>query len=170
MTVRTTYFGGLGSVVEPAEDELVLGVVRYPQEFVEDVVDRNVPALAPPPSLLDAYKTVESAAERDGADDPAATAWNSVDFEERYRGFIENPGQQQVLSNLREQAADGTGVWLVCWEKDATHCHRRLLAEILAESAGVDIEHRPHPNTLERTKEDDEPEPTAIDDFGGDGR
>ncbi|WP_435143680.1 DUF488 family protein, N3 subclade [Halobaculum sp. P14] len=163
-TVRTTYFGGFGSVVEPDHDAVVVGVVRYPQEFVEDVVDRNIPALAPPPTLLDAYKAVEQAAERDEARRPSAIAWDSIDFEQRYREFLTNAGQQQVLGTLRSRLEDDTPVWLVCWEKDATYCHRRLLADVLADSLDVDIVHSPDPSDLERSSA---PTPTSLTEFGG---
>lgn len=111
MSVRTTYFGGLGSVVEPDEDDDVLGVVRYPQDFVDRVVDRNVPALAPPEELLQAFKAVEGAAEADGdVPVPSRIAWEQVNFEDRYRSHLAKSGQQQVLENVRERVRDGLDV------------------------------------------------------------
>lgn len=172
MSVRTTYFGGLGSAVEPDEDDDVLGVVRYPQDFVERVVDRNVYALAPPEDLLRAFKAVEGAAEDDeNVLNASAVAWENVGFEARYRDFLARSGQQQVLDNLREHLRDGRDVWLVCWEKDVRYCHRRLLADVLVDGLDVDVEHYPAPDEIEDPEPeddvDDEPRPVSLSDFDG---
>lgn len=159
MTVRTTYFGGLGTYYSPADDADVFGVVRHPREFVDRVTDRNIPAVGPPDDLLDAFKTVEESAEHDGVDYASAIAWNSVRFEERYRAHLEKPGPQRVLDDLRERALEHD-VWFVCWEKDVRWCHRRVLAnEIVADLDDVEIVHHPDPTMLE-----EEPEPTESDD------
>jgi len=172
MSVRTTYFGGLGSVVEPDEDDDVLGVVRYPQDFVDRVVDRNVHALAPPEELLQAFKAVEGAAEDDEhVVNPSAVAWRSVGFEDRYRDHLAKSGQQQVLDNVRERLRDGLDLWLVCWEKDVRYCHRRLLADVLVDGLDVDVEHYPAPDEIEDPEPeddvDDEPRPVNLSDFNG---
>jgi len=172
MSVRTTYFGGLGSVVEPDEDDDVLGVVRYPQDFVDRVVDRNVHALAPPEELLQAFKAVEGAAEDDGdVPVPSRIAWEQVNFEDRYRAHLAKSGQQQVLDNVRERLRDGLDLWLVCWEKDVRYCHRRLLADVLVDGLDVDVEHYPAPDEIEDPEPeddvDDEPRPVNLSDFNG---
>lgn len=166
-TLRTTYFGGIGSVVEPDEDAEVLAVVRYPQDFVERVTDRNVPALAPPEELLDAYKTVEAAAERDDYPNPRGVAWESVDFERRYRDNLDAAGPREVLANVRERLHDHVDVWLVCWEKNPRYCHRRVLADVLVDEVdGVDVEHYPAPEEPERDEDtDDGPRPVSLADF-----
>jgi uncharacterized protein YeaO (DUF488 family) len=176
MTVRTTYFGGLGSVVEPDDTDDVLGVVRYPQDFVERVVDRNVHALAPPEELLQAFKAVEGAAEDDdNVVNPSAVAWRSVGFEPRYREHLAKSGQQQVVENVRERLREHVDVWLVCWEKDVRYCHRRLLADVLVDGLDVDVEHYPAPDEIEDPEPeddvDDEPRPVSLADFeDGGGR
>lgn len=178
MTVRTTYFGALGSVVEPDESDQVLGVVRYPHDFVEGAVDRNVHALAPPENLLQAFKAVEGAAENDGdVPNPARTAWEQVNFESRYRDHLAKSGQQQVLENVRERLREHVDVWLVCWEKDVRYCHRRLLADVLVDGddLDVDVEHYPAPDEIRdysRDQDDDEDEPRRVSlaDFDGGAR
>lgn len=131
MTVRTTYFSALShGKVTPDADADVFGVVRNPFDWVDDVVDRNVPAVAPPDDLLDAFKKVEAAV-RDAEDgNPREVAWRSVSFEQQYLEHLEQPGQQQVLQQLRERA-ETRPLWLVCYEADERWCHRRLLAERL---------------------------------------
>ena len=172
MTLRTSYFGGIGSVVEPDEDDVVLGVVRYPRDFVDRVVDRNVPALAPPEELLDAYKTVEDAAERDELRNPSAVAWESVNFDERYLDHLDGAGQQQVIAEIRDRLRDDLDVFLVCWEKDVRTCHRRLLAEAIVDGLQDDVddvEHHPAPDELQDDVDEPEDGPSiaSLTDFGG---
>ncbi|AXR82315.1 DUF488 family protein, N3 subclade [Natrarchaeobaculum sulfurireducens] len=164
MTVHTTYFGGVGQY-EPSEGADVFGVVRYPKEFVERVTDRNIPAIAPPEDLLNAYKTVEEAAEENSEPNPASIAWNSVSYERRYLEHLEGPGQQAVLAELVDRARE-RDVWLVCWEKDARWCHRRLLASaVVTQLEDVEVVHHPDPTTIpvEETSDDEEGDPTLAD-------
>jgi len=170
VTVHTTYFGGLGSVADPHDEDLVLGVVRYPQDFVGRVTDRNVPALAPPQDLLNAFKTVEEAAERDDLDNPRAVAWRNVNAEARYRAHLDGAGQQQVLDELRDRLEE-RDVWLVCWEKDPRYCHRRVLADVLLEDRDGEVVHHPSPDVLDAREDDEDaddgPDIAALTDFGG---
>ncbi|MHC3439218.1 DUF488 family protein, N3 subclade [Natrialbaceae archaeon A-gly3] len=172
MTVHTTYFGGL-SQFDPADGDDVFGVVRHPKEFVTRVTDRNIPAVAPPEDLLSAYKTVEEAAENSGETNPAAIAWDSVRYERQYLEFLEEPGPSTVLEELCDRARE-RDVWLVCWEKDARWCHRRLLArEVVADLEDVEIVHHPDPSTIpiddggDDGDEDDDRGPTLADFAGG---
>lgn len=140
MTVRTSYFTALANEdVEPADDDRVFAVVQYTQDWIDDLVDRNIRALAPPEKLLNAYKNVEEAAERDGNANPSEIAWNSVSFEERYLRHLQN-GASDVVDVVAQEAAQTT-VWLVCWEKDDQFCHRRLLADHI--HANLDVTSTP---------------------------
>ena len=142
MSVRTTYFAALShGHVDPASDASVFGVVRKSTDWIDEIVDRNVPAVAPPEELLDAYKKVERAAEENDERQPQRVAWESVNFAERYRSHLDTNGVSQVLSALRDRADEST-LWLVCFEKDDRWCHRRLLAERLRPDLG--IPQRPH--------------------------
>lgn len=167
MTVHTTYFGALGSSVNPDEDDAVLAVARYPRDFIERVTDRNIPALAPPDDLLDAYKSVEKAADRDDHPNPSAVAWDTVNFETRYHDHLSRLGQQQVLDEIRAQLRDHVDVWLVCWEKDPRYCHRRLLADVLVTDSevDVDVEHIPAPSEFQDDPEDDLQRMPTLRDF-----
>jgi len=129
----------------------VYGVVRQPHEFVEELVDKNIPALGPPESLLEPTKRIEAAAEADDVENPMAVAWDHVDFAERYRAYLQRTGTEQVLASVREDLAEGD-VWLVCYEKDPTHCHRRLLADYLLEGRTQDPIHHPEPSTGEESR------------------
>jgi len=148
MTLHTTYFGAIGSSVEPDEDADVFAVVRYPQDFIESVTDRNIPTFAPPEELLNAYKAVEAAADRDDIQNASAVAWDSVDFEERYRDHLNSTGPKQVLNEIRAQLRDRVDIWIVCWEKDVRYCHRRVLADVLVEGTDVEVDHHPSPDEM----------------------
>ena len=157
MTIHTTYFGGL-SQYGPAAEADVFGVVRYPKDFVERVTDRNISAVAPPDDLLNAYKTVEEAAEEIGEPNPPAIAWNSVDYERRYLEYLERDGPQVAIDELADRARE-RDIWLVCWEKDARWCHRRLLANVVVERLEEgDVVHHPDPSTIPVDTGDDEPD------------
>ncbi|GAA0293903.1 DUF488 family protein [Halarchaeum salinum] len=157
-TVYTTYFGGLSDLEADAD---VLAVVRHPRDFVWNVTERNVPALAPSENLLTAYKRVETAAENDDQPLPAEIAWNSVDFERRYRRRLrQHVGAQRAMSKLRERLRDGYDIALVCWEKNPQWCHRRILADVLVDPLdSVETVHRPDPVVPEHD--------AALTRFGG---
>lgn len=146
MTVHTTYFAALDyDKAEPAEDDAVVSVVRRPAGWTEDLVERNLEALAPPEQLLDAYKRVEEAAEADDdCENPQETAWESVNFTDRYREHLLANSLSSVLGSLREREHAGD-IWLVCYEKDPQHCHRRLLADELTRGRKDDPVHHPEP-------------------------
>lgn len=176
--IRTTYFGGLGTELEPQDADLVLGVVRRPKPFVHEAVGLNEPSLGPPDELLDTYKAVVEAAEQDGHDHPRAIAWRSVGVERRYLQHLGRRGPQQLLAELRDRvrAIEGDLV-LVCWERDVRFCHRRPLATVLADGLDdVAVEHHPDQETVAAEAEaearddldgDDGPTETALTDFGG---
>ena len=134
--IRTTYFSALANGDdEPASESKVFAVVRRDlPDWTEELVDRHVPTLAPPEDLLEAYKTVEEAADRDGHEEPRRVAWKSVDFEARFQEYLDKGTTRQVLEAV-EQEARQRAVWLVCWEASDRWCHRRLLRQRLQESA-----------------------------------
>lgn len=165
--LRTTYVSNIGSGVHPDEDDLVLGVIRYDYDFVERVVDRNCPALAPPEDLLQRYKHVEDTAESDGVPDPSRAAWDSLSLRERYLGYLERPGPQTCIESIRDRLDDGQTVWLVCLEKDDTFCHRRLLAARVRGSSPTHWSELHEPPEPQDDEEDDAGVASLTDFTGG---
>lgn len=142
--VHTTYFAALDhEKVEPRG--CVYGVVRQPHDWVEELVDKNLQTLGPPQDLLEAAKRVEAAAEDADASEPMADAWEQVSFADRYQTHLQQPGARQVVQAVRSDLASGD-VWLVCYEKDPSYCHRRLLAAHLLEGRDQDPVHHPAPS------------------------
>lgn len=119
----------------PADATLV-GVVRRPTGWFSAAVDENVPALGPPPALLDDAKARESELEADGVADAAANrrAWEDVDFAARYRDHLDaDDDARTALADLAARLADGESLALVCFENtDEKRCHRTILRERLA--------------------------------------
>ena len=76
-----------------------------------------------------------------------APAWNRIqelkdgtiqweEFEQIYRDRLETDGTalyqiEMLVSILTNEHAWYDKVYLVCYEKDDTHCHRRILKEVL---------------------------------------
>jgi len=55
-----------------------------------------------------------------------------------YLYWIRKQPEAQLWMEKRAQEAKIGNILLVCYEKDATHCHRRLLAEEIARRFGVE--------------------------------
>jgi hypothetical protein len=143
-TIHTTYFAALQhEQARPAAADHVLGVVRDPHEWVDELVDRNLQILGPPADLLSVFREVEAAADADGVDNPARVAWQSVGFEDRYRSYLETGSTAEALDSLLADLEAGRDLWLVCYEADDAACHRRLLREVLqerlADRVGADV-------------------------------
>jgi len=54
-----------------------------------------------------------------------------------YLRQLNRPEAQNWMEKRAQEAKIGN-ILLVCYEKDATHCHRRLLAEEIARRFGVE--------------------------------
>ena len=128
--------------VEPDDEDLVAAVVRRPVYGIENYVDRNVPALAPPDDLLSEFKEVENERE-DGTDAEGDElthdeVWDAVNFGERYRDHLRNPEPRQAMDDLLAEL-ERRDVWLVCYENtDEKRCHRTILKDVLRERAASD--------------------------------
>jgi len=58
-------------------------------------------------------------------------------YEIVYRQELNRPEARKWMEKRAQEARTGN-ILLVCYEKDATHCHRRLLAEEIARRFGVE--------------------------------
>jgi len=58
-------------------------------------------------------------------------------YEKRYKEVLATPEANKWME-LRAQEAIIGNIILVCYEKDATNCHRRLLAEEIARRSGAE--------------------------------
>ncbi|WP_458189917.1 DUF488 domain-containing protein [Haladaptatus sp. NG-WS-4] len=111
--------------VDVPEDAVVYGVVRRPLPWLWGEIDDNLPAVAPPESLLDAFK---ARADEIGHD----RAWADLEFERRYRNHLRtSDGAQDTMDELRREARNRP-VYLVCYENvEQKRCHRTLLVDEL---------------------------------------
>lgn len=169
VTISTTYFAGIGSLFDPAEADRVIGVVRDPHDWVDDAVDRNIPALAPRRDTRAAFKAVEEALENDGKSNPTALAWSeqNVDVEAQYRDHLSRNGPRQVVDALADRLEQGDDVVLVSRRKNPKFSHRRLLADALADHADRDVAvvHYPAPYDPDVDDQVDGPTEATLDNF-----
>lgn len=123
--IKDTYYAALQhGHVEPKEDDLLLGVVRKPMYGIKDYLDKNVTDLAPPFPLLGELKELSKDIDHNDA-------CEELDFLERYREFLQNDRQQELMEWVINQSESKT-VWLVCYENtDDKICHRTVLKEEL---------------------------------------
>jgi uncharacterized protein (DUF488 family) len=56
-----------------------------------------------------------------------------------YETHIATSQAQEQLRELVELVKSGRRVCLLCYERDATHCHRRRIAELVCECTGVGV-------------------------------
>ena len=56
--------------------------------------------------------------------------WN--EYEERYLKEME--GKNELIKELKKRSDEGEVISLLCWEKDARFCHRRLLKSLIENS------------------------------------
>jgi len=63
-------------------------------------------------------------------------AWGPYEYFYKQQ-LQENPASIKWMEKRAQEAKVGN-ILLVCYEKDATHCHRRLLAEEIARRFGVE--------------------------------
>lgn len=139
----------------------------FDARFVAPLETEHISAVAPPDGLLNAYKAVVEATAENGEPNPAAIAWNSVDFERRYHEHLDRTKPETVIRELADRARE-RDVWLVCWEKDAQWCHRRLLANAVVDQLeDTEVVHHPDPSTIPVDTSDDEsaddPDATLAD-------
>lgn len=120
----------------PAETTRV-GVVRKPTRWFHGVVDENRPALGPPTALLEDAKDREESFAMEGLCDEEAhnAAWEAVDFEARYREYLETDANARAeIDDLQTLLDDGEDVALVCYENtDQKRCHRTILRDLLTD-------------------------------------
>ncbi|MCP5371421.1 MAG: DUF488 domain-containing protein [Hyphomicrobiales bacterium] len=70
----------------------------------------------------------------------AGKAGRYDDFERIFRAHMETAPFHRDLARAAEFAR-GTAACLMCYERDAAHCHRRFVAEALAPDLGLDPRH-----------------------------
>ncbi|WP_137285037.1 DUF488 domain-containing protein [Halorussus salinisoli] len=131
--LRDTYHAALQhGHVDPDDEDLVVGVVRRPVYGIENYLDRNVPALAPPDDLLNEFERVVESADETTHDE----AWAEVEFDERYRDHLRDPEPRRAMDDLLAEL-ESRDVWLVCYENtDQKRCHRTILKTVLEERTG----------------------------------
>ena len=144
-TLQETYGAALRlGEATPGPDDLVVFVEvgDVGSDSASPGGDRSTPvagtvvgdALVPPAELqfdLDRALTRLDRDDGDGVDD----AWAAVDYETRYRTFLDDDREARAeLARLRRHLATGGTVWLVCpGNTPVERRHRAVLADVLDE-------------------------------------
>jgi uncharacterized protein YeaO (DUF488 family) len=124
-----TDFKDQSQLFDYSEDEpsyTKIAVVRQRANGIGYVTDEHMPEVAPPYDLLQDFwgKKYNTNATHN-------QAWDKVNFEERYRDYMEQSIPQEALESLIQRIKDGERVTLVCYEKPNQKCHRKILKEII---------------------------------------
>lgn len=68
------------------------------------------------------------------------TDWNG--YEQGYLAQLESDAAYEWMEDVLPDLEDGLHVILICFEKDASHCHRRLLAEKMKREFPNEVDYR----------------------------
>ena len=119
MAVRTKC---LYAPPEPSDGDRILVSRYWPpyKTWAKLQLTQFFPQLAPSPALLKAYRANR-------------LMWG--EFDAAYRAEMEAPLGKVMIKRLAEWArsahAEGKNITLLCFEKEDTHCHRRILKELI---------------------------------------
>jgi len=129
-TLHDSYHAALQhSHDEPADNDLVIGVVREQMYDIQTHLDDNWPTLALSRELLTEFKET---ADEVGHNE-AVTA---VNFRERYQNWLTGTEQKKRINQIVDELRSGTDVWLICYENtDDKFCHRDILKSEITQAA-----------------------------------
>jgi uncharacterized protein (DUF488 family) len=71
----------------------------------------------------------------------AARTGRLADLFRIYEAHLATPGAKEELDVLASLVRSGQRLCVLCYERDPDHCHRRRVADLMHERAGVAIEH-----------------------------
>jgi uncharacterized protein YeaO (DUF488 family) len=111
MPLKETYFAILDKVKKENPDAMYISVARKTPENAP--VDETILALAPSDELVALRKTLDHA-----------------EYKKRYLKEIDTKEARLHLQIIRNIALS-TDVYLVCWEKSGSFCHRYILLDML---------------------------------------
>ncbi|UZE51450.1 DUF488 domain-containing protein [Rhodopseudomonas sp. P2A-2r] len=70
----------------------------------------------------------------------AARSGKFAEMQRIYRVHLKTPQAREELDELASLVMKAGPVCLLCYERDHTHCHRQMIAEIIVEREGARIE------------------------------
>jgi uncharacterized protein (DUF488 family) len=70
----------------------------------------------------------------------AARSGKFAEMQRIYRAHLKTPQAREELDELASLVMKAGPVCLLCYERDHTHCHRQMIAEIIVEREGARIE------------------------------
>lgn len=134
-SIADTYVAAVQHDLVDVGDATLVGVVRRPTGWFNATVDENVPAVAPPESLLEDAKSHQEDFEMQGicSEEAHNQSWEVTDFAERYRDHLASTdAAQRAVDDLVDRVRDGESITLVCFENtEKKRCHRTILRAAL---------------------------------------
>src|SRR5262249_26797707 len=71
----------------------------------------------------------------------AARSGNLAKLFDIYERQPATPEAREQMDELTSLVKSGRPVWLLCYERDVHHCHRKRIAELICERTGLEVEH-----------------------------
>jgi uncharacterized protein YeaO (DUF488 family) len=120
-------------LADVSEDATLVGLVRTPSPDFRATVDENRPALAPPPTLREAFERRREDLRMRGlcAEGAHNAAWEEVGVDERYAARLDGPAAD-ALADLADRLRDGEDLVLVCDATTGRRSHRTVVRERLS--------------------------------------
>ena len=109
----TTYISNIKNIPEEFHKNIII-IARY---FKSDKFKKDI-RLCPSDWLLKSYKSCE-------------ISWE--EFESEFKKQMNTGTTLQAMRELYRRLKNGEDIILVCYEKDDTQCHRRLIREFLSQ-------------------------------------
>lgn len=71
----------------------------------------------------------------------AARAGRYEDMRRIFEAHIATPTAREQLDELAGIVSTGRPVCLLCYERHPDHCHRQIIAELICERTGIEVQH-----------------------------
>lgn len=116
------------------KDVSYVGVVRYPNDIMDGVVDEYEQRLAPPEELFHQWYGCKQRYEDDGLSDVRAhnAAFEEVAYAPRFDDYLaRDEDAQEALDELAGRVVDGEHIVLVCYCATDKLCHREQVSDAL---------------------------------------
>lgn len=111
-----------------------IGITRSDSDDITEVVDEQMPALAPPSDLFYQWLSLrDELQEQMNYVDAHNEAVDRTDYRERYRAHLETDRAQRALDEIVDRVADGEHIVLVCFCGSGKWCHRSIVYERLTD-------------------------------------
>lgn len=129
MKIYTSYFGNLKALQKAGI--YPISIARYSPKYLHNITIFEF--LAPTPDML-------------------KMKW--VDYVAAFNRILARMDVKSLIREL-EKCGDGKDVALLCYEKDPTHCHRKLAGDWITKKTGVEVTEFKTEEEIRKMKEEE---------------